>query len=82
MTRKRQPRWTPDAFLAWFPVVMRYGALVGVAHQTLWARFDRPTLLGLYGLMLGFSEVAEAVKGKRGELRGHADPEERWSHLP
>ena len=56
------PRFSPDWFMGWFPVVMRYGALFGVAHQAIWREFDRPSLLALYGAMLGLSEIAEALK--------------------
>lgn len=58
------PRFTPEWFLSWFPVVMRYGALLGVLHQAVWAEFDRPSLLALYGAMLGLSEIAEALREK------------------
>lgn len=59
--------FTPDTLLAWFPVVMRYGALIGVLHQAVWAKFDRPSLLALYGAMLGLSEVVEALKAGAGK---------------
>lgn len=50
---------------------MRYGALLGVFHQAVFAKFDRPYLLALYGAMLGLSEVAQAVKeGRNGWTRG------------
>jgi hypothetical protein len=52
--------------MAWFPVAMRYGALVGVFHQAVWAEFDRPALLGLYGMMLGLSEVLDAWRKDEG----------------
>lgn len=52
----------PDNFLAWFPVIMRYGALIGVFYETVFEQFDRPTLLALFGAMLGLSEVAAAVR--------------------
>jgi hypothetical protein len=60
--RKKQRRLDPDTFMSWFPVAMRYGALVGVFHQAVFADFDRPALLGLYGMMLGLSEVIEAMR--------------------
>lgn len=52
--------------MAWFPVIMRYGALIGVAHQAIFAKFDRPALLALYGAMLGLGEVVAALKGGKG----------------
>lgn len=58
----------PEPWLAWFPVVMRYGALAGVAYETLVENFDRLGLLALFGAMLGVGEIAKAVgsaqKGK------------------
>lgn len=62
---EQPPRWTPEWWLSWFPVLMRFGALAGVAHQAIWEQFDRPYLLALYGAMLGLSEVAEAVRENR-----------------
>lgn len=41
---------------------MRYGALLGVMHQAIWVNFDRPSLLALYGAMLGISEIASAMR--------------------
>lgn len=52
---------TPEALLAWLPVVTRYGALLGIAHQAIFEQFDRPTLLALYGAMLGLSEIGSAM---------------------
>ena len=47
---------------------MRYGALAGVAYETLVENFDRLGLLALFGAMLGVGEIAKAVgsaqKGK------------------
>lgn len=58
----------PDSWLAWFPVVLRYGALAGVFYETVFEQFDRPGLLMLFGAMLGLGEVAQAFgtakKGK------------------
>lgn len=55
-------RFSPDAFLEWFPVLLRYGALAGVFHQAVFAKFDRPYLLALYGAAMGLSELAQAVR--------------------
>lgn len=52
---------TPDSFLVWFPVVVRYGAIVGVAHQAIFARFDRPYLLALYGAALGLTGAVQEI---------------------
>lgn len=52
---------TPDLILAWWPVVVRIAGLIGVAHQAVFARLDRPWLLGIYGGMMGLSEVASAI---------------------
>ena len=57
---------TPDVFLRWFPVIVRYGAIVGVAHQALFASFDRPYLLALYGAALGLNELAQAITRRNG----------------
>ena len=72
----RKSRFTPENFLAWFPVVMRYGALLGVFHQAVWVELERPSLLALYGAMLGLSEVAEALK-EVSASRHHQDEEAR-----
>jgi hypothetical protein len=48
----------PETFLAWFPVALRYGALIGVAYETVFEQFDRPYLLGLFGTMLAGGEIA------------------------
>lgn len=50
--------------MVWWPVVIRVSALVGVFHQAVFARFDRPYLLALYGAMLGLSEVGAALRGR------------------
>lgn len=76
MARGRQsngappPRFTPESFLAWFPVVMRYGALAGVLHQALWKNFDRPSLLAVYGAMMGLGELAAAIREQRNGKNG------------
>lgn len=56
---------TPDSFMAWWPVVVRIAALAGVAWQTAFERFDRPYLLGLFGMMMGFSEIASALRERK-----------------
>lgn len=61
----RPPRFTPEFFLGWFPVVMRYSALLGVLHQAVWENFDRPYLLGVYGAMMGLGEIAAALRDQR-----------------
>lgn len=56
---------TPETWLRWFPVLMRYGALAGVLYETVVETFDRPYLLALFGAMLGAGEVANAVRVTR-----------------
>lgn len=56
----------PETFDAWFPRLLKVGAAVGVAYETLWEQFDRPYLLALFGAMLGLGEVVAAVTS-RGE---------------
>lgn len=56
-----QPEW----WLRWTPVLTRYGALCGVAWETLVRDVDRPYLLALFGAMLGLGEVAAAWRIKR-----------------
>jgi hypothetical protein len=51
--------------LAWFPVILRYGAVLGVIHQAVFEEFDRPYLLALYGAALGLSEVVSVVLGRK-----------------
>lgn len=58
---------SPEAFLRWFPVLLRYGALAGVAYETLFRSFDRPALLALFGAMLGLGEVTAAFAAKKRE---------------
>jgi hypothetical protein len=64
-SRNRSSGLDPETFLAWFPVVMRYGALIGVLHQAVWENFDRPYLLAVYGAMMGLGELAAAVREQR-----------------
>lgn len=64
---------TPDRWMAWFPVVLRYGALVGVLYETAFEQFDRPYLLALFGAMLGIGEVAQAVGSARKREEGGGD---------
>ena len=52
---------TPEWWLRWFPVVLRYGALAGVLYETVFEQFDRPYLLALFGAMLGIGEVGAGV---------------------
>lgn len=56
---------TPDSFMAWWPVIVRVAALVGVFHQAAFARFDRPYLLGLYGAMMGITEIVSALRDRK-----------------
>ena len=60
---------TPDSFMRWWPVVVRVSALIGVAHQAVFARLDRPYLLGLYGTMMGVTEIVDALL-RRGRDEG------------
>lgn len=69
-------------FLAWFPVVMRYGALAGVFHQAIYAKFDRPALLALYGAMLGLSEIAAAFREAQQRIENPVDEEEAEEERP
>ncbi len=57
---------TPDRWLAWFPVLLRYGALAGVFYETIFEQFDRPYLLALFGAMLGLGEFVQAARSSRG----------------
>lgn len=52
---------TPELWLRWFPVLLRYGALAGVFYETVFEQFDRPYLLALFGAMLGIGEVGAGV---------------------
>lgn len=56
---------SPENWLAWFPVLLRYGALAGVLYETIFEQFDRPYLLALFGAMLGLGEVTKAVQATR-----------------
>jgi hypothetical protein len=66
---KPEPRYTPERALAWFPVFVRYGALIGVAVEAIISIGnrqlpERPYLLALYGAMLGLTEIAEALRDR------------------
>lgn len=52
----------PDTWLAWFPVMLRYGALAGVFYETMFEQFDRPYLLALFGAMLGVGELVQGIR--------------------
>lgn len=52
---------TPELWLRWFPVLLRYGALAGVFYETVFEQFDRPYLLALFGAMLGIGEVGAGL---------------------
>lgn len=58
---------TPDFWLAWVPVLTRYGALAGILYETVFEQVDRPVLLGLFGAMLGMNEIASAARARRKE---------------
>lgn len=62
----------PDFWLAWFPVVLRYGALAGVTYETLFEHLDRLGLLALFGAMLGVGEMAQAI-GSAQKGKGQSD---------
>jgi hypothetical protein len=52
---------SPDSFMAWFPVVVRYTG-VGIAlWETLGENLDRPSLLVLAAGMMGLPEVLSGL---------------------
>jgi hypothetical protein len=55
----------PDFFLKWFPVLVRYGGLLGVGYILFFEGASRPGLLTLLGLMMGVSEISTIVRKKK-----------------
>jgi hypothetical protein len=54
-----------EEFLEWFPVVSRYLGAAGLVFcATVWLATDRlePTLLGMFGALLGLSQGTDALK--------------------
>jgi hypothetical protein len=54
-----------QSMLEWFPVLIRYGGLVGVAFMiAFWALTDRfePGIAAFLALMIGLNEGREALK--------------------
>lgn len=70
--------------MAWFPVALRYTGLAGVIFGALfWAATHlltgqgvvEPSLLALFGSMLGLGEVADAFRELNRPQREHASRE-------
>lgn len=54
-----------DSWLSWFPVALRFTGLAGVVFVAgVWLVTDRiePSLLALFGSMVGIGEGADAVR--------------------
>lgn len=55
-----------DSLLAWFPVILRYGGLLGalVFVPGVWVFTDRfePVLIAMFSAMWGFGEGADAMR--------------------
>ncbi len=55
-----------ESLLAWFPVVLRYGGLVGalVFVPAVWVLTDRlePALIAMFSAMWGFGEGVDAMR--------------------
>ncbi len=54
-----------DSWLAWFPVALRFTGLAGVVFVAgVWLVTNRiePSLLALFGSMVGIGEGADAVR--------------------
>jgi hypothetical protein len=67
--------------LSWFPVLMRYGGLSGVAFvAVVWLLTERvePSLLALFGGMMGVGEGVDALR----ELVAGRSQEQQQSEEP
>lgn len=55
-----------DSLLAWFPVILRYGGLLGalVFVPAVWVLTNRvePTLIAMFSAMWGFGEGVDALR--------------------
>jgi hypothetical protein len=68
--------------LDWFPVLARYGGLIGVFYEAVYQKLDRPYLLALFGAMMGLSELSRAMRPGAAQPLQLLPPKEPLPELP